>query len=140
MNTSNDVEDWVTIADFNWLAEAQILKTALESSGIEVFIPEEHISTINPGVTGVQVRVQVRESQAEDARAFVDDTQKDVSSSSKKAGGQSEKCSVCGNSGVRVSPVGIKGYFLFILCALIMVPMKSHQKKVCAHCGNTITS
>jgi hypothetical protein len=145
MSSSNNVEDWVTIADFNWLAEAQILKTALESSGIEAFIPEEHISTINPGVTGVQVRVQVRSSQVEDATALVEETQKAAASSQEKYGqeksspGKSSKCQTCGNTGVKVSPVGIKGFLLFILCALVMVPMKSHQKKVCAHCGNKIS-
>jgi hypothetical protein len=124
------------------LAEAQILKTALESSGIEAFIPEEHISTINPGVTGVQVRVQVRSSQVEDARVLVLDSNKGSSKrssrSSNLADETSVKCKVCGNEGVRTSPLGIKGYLLFILCALIMVPMKSHQSKVCAHCGNKI--
>jgi hypothetical protein len=122
------------------------LKTALESSGIEAFIPEEHISTINPGVTGVQVRVQVRSSQAEDARALVLDTESSSKGSSKNPGQSSNltdetsaKCKVCGNTGVRTSPVGIKGYFLFILCALIMIPMKSNQTKVCAHCGNKIS-
>lgn len=139
-------EDWVTIADFNWLAEAQILKTALESSGIKAFIPEEHISTINPGVTGVQVRVQVRSSQVEDAQALVRDTErstknaaKNLNSSSNSTDGSSTKCQTCGNSDVRVSPIGIQGWFSFILCALIMVPMKSHQKKVCAHCGNKVS-
>jgi len=118
--------------------EAQVLKTALESSGIEAFIPEEHIGTINPGVSGVHVRVQVRESQVDDAKALVLDTQ-NSSRSTEKLENETAKCKVCGNTGVRTSPVGVKGYFLFVLCALIMIPMKSHQSKVCAHCGNKIS-
>ncbi len=68
MNTN---ENWITVATFSQLAEAEILKGLLESEGIETFIPEHYLGSIIPMATGMLIRVQVRESFAAAASAIV---------------------------------------------------------------------
>jgi hypothetical protein len=125
----DDVENWVTIASLNWLPEAEVLKTFLQSQGIEAFIPEEHISTINPIMTGVQVRVQVRTSSVEEAKVLLQKFQPDL---------RKPKCPSCGGEDIRVKPIGVKGWAQFLVCALMAVPMKGSSKKVCGSCGVNI--
>jgi Putative prokaryotic signal transducing protein len=126
-------EDWVTVAQCSWLPEAMVLKSMLENSGIEAFIPEQFISTINPGVTGVQVRVQVRESFVEEAKRLIEDSRDPALAEHAK------KCPDCGSTEVKISPIGVRGWLSFIACALVMVPMSAgRSRKVCGGCGRSL--
>lgn len=40
--------EWVQARNCNWLHEAHFVKSVLESAGIEVQIPDEHVIGINP--------------------------------------------------------------------------------------------
>ena len=68
--TADDTDDWVTVRTCVWGHEADLLRSVLEGSDIEVFIPDERMSTLRPhlllGTGGV--RLQVRASDAERAR------------------------------------------------------------------------
>lgn len=68
--TADNPDDWVTVRTCVWGHEADLLRSVLEGSDIEVFIPDERMSTLRPhlllGTGGV--RLQVRASDAERAR------------------------------------------------------------------------
>ena len=121
-------QDWATVATYNWISEAEVVKGALESAGIDAFIPEEHTSTINPIITGVQVRVQVRESTLEEARALLN----------AKISQPKEICPKCGTDRVKLVPIGFKGWVQFMFCSLLMIPMRRNSQKICANCGAKI--
>ena len=64
----------VTIAVFNTLDEAQLLKARLEGSNVKAFIPDEFMAqTELPILFTGGVRVQVSPEQAEEARRVVAD-------------------------------------------------------------------
>jgi hypothetical protein len=67
-------DDWVTVETTVWGHQADLLRSVLEGSGIEVFIPDEHMASLRSHVLlgGGGVRVQVRASDVERARAVLD--------------------------------------------------------------------
>lgn len=62
-----------TLATFNDLAQAQIVKAALEDAGIAAFIPDELTAQSAPPFVwaGGGFRLQVPETGADDARALL---------------------------------------------------------------------
>jgi hypothetical protein len=64
-----------TVANFNSLEEAQILKLELGSCGIESFIPDEMSAGVAPHIflTKAGIRVQVADEDEEDARQVIAD-------------------------------------------------------------------
>ena len=62
---------WTVIRHCGWLHEALFLKSVLEGAGIDVIIPDEYISGINPGVTTASGGVQLVVPE-EDARRATD--------------------------------------------------------------------
>jgi hypothetical protein len=126
----SEKENWVTIASYTWPPEAQILKGYLESAGIEAFIPEQHTSAINPMATAMQIRVQVRESEVESARALL----LELHPTQKKSA-----CPKCKSEEVVTTPLGIKGWVQFVLCALAVVPMRRAHRQVCGSCGSELS-
>jgi hypothetical protein len=125
----NQVENWVTISVFSWLPEAEVLKGFLESEGIEAFIPEQYIGSINPMVTAMQVRVQVRTSSVEEAKELLHDFQPDA---------QIATCPGCGSDDIRIKPTGLKGWFKFVIGALTVTPMRGPVRRVCGACGKAM--
>ena len=71
---------WVTVRTCTWGHEADFLRSVLEGSGIEAFIPDEHMGTLRPhlllGTGGV--RVQVRAGDAARAREVLDAIEPDT--------------------------------------------------------------
>ena len=69
------VDGWVTVRSCIWGHEADLLRSVLQGSGIEVFIPDEYVGTLRShvllGVGGV--RVQVRASDAERAAVLLEE-------------------------------------------------------------------
>lgn len=67
-------ESWVTVRTCMWGHEADLVRSVLEGSGIEAFIPDEHMGTLRPhlllGTGGV--RVQVRAGDAGRAQEVLD--------------------------------------------------------------------
>jgi len=59
----------VTVATFGEAIEAQLCRATLSSSGIRSFVPDEHVSTLNPHYMGATagIRVQVQKADAERA-------------------------------------------------------------------------
>ena len=55
-------DDWVQVRNCNWLHQAQFLKSVLESEGIDVQLPDEHVLGVQPfyGAAIGGVRVMVR--------------------------------------------------------------------------------
>ncbi len=63
-------DQWVTIAEYAFLQPAISDRMLLESAGIEAFIADEHLARIAGPyhlVFGGRIRLQVAESEAEDA-------------------------------------------------------------------------
>ena len=44
---------WIGVAVFNYPSEVQVLRTLLESEGIECFLKDEFMSEILPGISDV---------------------------------------------------------------------------------------
>ena len=69
----------MTVRTCMWGHEADFVRSVLEGSDIEVFIPDEQMSTLRPhlllGTGGV--RVQVRAGDAERAREVLDAVEQD---------------------------------------------------------------
>jgi hypothetical protein len=63
-------EKLVTVATFHSESEVLLARTRLESADIECFVPDEHMLHIAGWHAG-RVRLQVRESDAQDAQAIL---------------------------------------------------------------------
>lgn len=72
-------EEWVTVHTCVWGHQADLLRSVLEGSGIEVFIPDEYVGTLRShvllGVGGIRVQVHARD--AERATALLAEFEKD---------------------------------------------------------------
>ena len=73
------LEQWVTVRTCIWGHEADLLRSVLEGSGMEVFVPDEHVGALRPhlllGTGGV--RVQVRASDVGRATELLDALERD---------------------------------------------------------------
>ena len=59
--------EWVEIRRCTWLHQAQLLKSVLESAGIQSRIPNEHTTGVHPllgiGLGGVQLLVKQNDAE-----------------------------------------------------------------------------
>lgn len=72
---AGDYDDWVVIRSFTTPIEAHVVRSKLESEGIECFIRDEHLLSINNLYSIVLggVRLCVRASRAAEAKAVLDE-------------------------------------------------------------------
>jgi hypothetical protein len=70
----NSHDEWVTVRTAVWGHQADLLRSVLEGSDIEVFIPDEHIGSLRSHVLlgDSGVRVQVRGADLERAKELLD--------------------------------------------------------------------
>jgi hypothetical protein len=63
-------EGWVVVRNCAWVHEADVIVAVLETEGIETFVPDSHMASIRPELSGALggIRVLVRESDLELAR------------------------------------------------------------------------
>ena len=58
-------QEWVQVRNCNWLHEAQFVQSVLESEGIDVFLPDEHVLGVQPfyanALGGVRVLVRAHD-------------------------------------------------------------------------------
>ena len=70
-------DELITIASFNTPVEAHMAQVTLEGQGIESFLGDEHIVSMNPlysiAVGGVKVKVRLRDEQASKDILFPDE-------------------------------------------------------------------
>lgn len=63
--------EWVEVRSCTWMHEAHLVKSVLESAGIEVRIPNEHTLGVQPGFApllgGVRVLVPAEDRDAAEA-------------------------------------------------------------------------
>ena len=72
------MEELVTVATFEFPAEAESVRLLLERNGIDVFLQNDHISgTLMINAAG-GVKLQVPDSQAKAARVMVDEYRQNV--------------------------------------------------------------
>ena len=124
--SSESKSTWVTIKTVGFISEALGIRMALEAEGIEAFIPEEHTSSINPLMTALQVRIQVRSGDAEAAKNFLAAEKPPVA----------EKCALCGEERlIKEEPRRNKNWFLAFFGLLFGLPMRrSTQSWRCENC------
>ena len=74
LTLEENAEDLITIARFNNPMEAHLAKTKLESEGIEAYIADEHMVSINPGldIAFGGVKLQVKKSDFDKAVSALD--------------------------------------------------------------------
>ena len=63
-------DEWVTIATFNQVIDAHLVKTMLEAEGIESFIENEDINWLYSSV--ITVKLNVRKKDAEKAAMLIE--------------------------------------------------------------------
>lgn len=72
--TERPLDQWVTVRTCVWGHEADLVRSVLEGSDIEVFVPDEQMGSLRPhlllGTGGV--RVQVRASDVARATELLD--------------------------------------------------------------------
>ena len=70
--TSSTESTWAVVATVGWLQEALVIRSLLESAGLDVQIPEEHMAAIHPLTTALHVRVMVRAPDLATAQQLLD--------------------------------------------------------------------
>ena len=66
-------ETWTVVRNCNWLHEAELLKSVLESEGIDAQIPDKFTLGVEPAYSAFGgVRVVVRKDDLERARLALD--------------------------------------------------------------------
>lgn len=145
---SGSAGDWVTIATVSWLQEALLLRARLEGAGIAANIPEQFVASIHPAASATCVRVQVRESQLEEARALLLDpgvpgdsgvTSELGAAAATAAIGDAQSgpiCPRCKSPRVGRKLATGKNLLRFVLGLVGGVPMSAAEKKVCRACGH----
>lgn len=123
--------DWIILESFSWLQEALVIKSFLENAGIQCVIPEEHIGTINPLVTGMNIRILVRKSKLNEARKLLNDFNKTDNK---------EKCPDCGSVLTKDRELKTKNWIRFLLGLLTGIPMRRAEpsKRICNSCKKVI--
>jgi hypothetical protein len=73
------LDEWVTVRTCVWGHQADLVRSLLEGSGMEVFVPDEHVATLRPnlllGTDGV--RVQVRASDVDRALEILNELERE---------------------------------------------------------------
>lgn len=67
-------EEWVVVRNCAWLHEADVIAAVLRAADIDAFIPDAHMASIRPELSGFigGVRVLVRASELELANEILD--------------------------------------------------------------------
>ena len=127
MRNSNELDDiWTTVATFSWYQDAVLLKMRLEASGIDCLIPEQFTGTINPGTTGMTVRVLVKGTQLEDAQNLIALPPEPEAA---------EACPKCGSTDLQKTIHTKRNWFRALFGLLLVTPMRGKESKVCGSCG-----
>src|SRR5258707_718 len=119
-------DQWTTLATFSWYQDALMLKMRLEASGITAMIPEQFTATINPGTTGMQVRVLVKGEQLEEAKDLIQLAPEPS---------PPETCPKCDSSELEKKTQAGRNWFRVLLGLLLVTPMRSKETKTCKKCG-----
>lgn len=119
-------DNWTTVATFSWYQDALLLKMRLEASGIDCIIPEQFTSTINPGNTGMTVRVLVKAAQLDEANSLlaigpIEDT--------------AITCPGCGSTEIETVGGMRTNIFRFLFGLLLVTPMRRKETNRCTKCG-----
>ena len=99
------MDDFVTIATFSQPIEAHIVRTRLEDEGIECFIKDEHLVSVNWLLSNAVggVRLKVRKEDAERAALIIIGEGDDGGEGEAAAAGEAEesiRCVECGSEDV----------------------------------------
>jgi len=72
--TERRADEWVTVRTCLWGHQADLLRSVLEGSDMEVFVPDEHVGSLRPHllIGSGGVRVQVRASDVARATELLD--------------------------------------------------------------------
>ena len=123
----------VTLTTASSLAEADILRSRLESSGITTLIPDEGVISVNPLYTGTVggIRVQVSENDLVAAREIVE--LKDAPAEK----GVFE-CPKCGSDAVDIEYADLPRFMALLSVLCLGLPLLWFKKQCrCRTCGAT---
>jgi len=125
-------ENLVTIARFSHPEEAYLASAKLESEGIWSFLADEHTVTadwlVSYAIGGV--RLQVKESDAADARRILSLSKTDV----ELAAGTGRKCPKCGSTDIKYERFSQSLVFISWLAIGFPLPFFKRKWK-CNSCG-----
>jgi DNA-directed RNA polymerase subunit M/transcription elongation factor TFIIS len=120
----------ITIAKVSYIHEADILCMQLEEAGIKAFMPDQHISSMQPLYSGAigGIRVQIHESDLDQARDIL------VASKSNIDTGIFQ-CPKCSSDSVEYENVSKRSAFLSLF--LFNMPFTWFKRKcTCKDCGH----
>ena len=136
--TPEPLDRLVQIASFNYLVEADLCRTRLESEGIECFLADE-LGTYVPFRVPVEVRLQVRESDAQRALEILQQEPQEETDSTEDADREDIHgpcCPRCGSpdiSSQKRSPT-----LIFMSLLLLGIPLLFMRKRWdCRGCWHT---
>lgn len=120
----------VTLTTVNWMPEADFLCAQLASCGIEAHIPDQNTATALPlhgGALG-GIRIQVEESELEQARAVLRDM-------AEATEGQNIRCPECGSD--KIDSQRVSWLFAAVIVLLLCIPLLWLRKAfTCCSCGH----
>ena len=131
--------DWVTLETFNWLQQAQVVQGALEGAGIPCHVPEAHLASINPMMTGMQVRVQVEASRLGDAREALKEMQVGAAGEEVNDADAEVVCPKCGSHRIVAKSSSGKNSFAMLMGLIGGVPIRrAREIRSCGDCGHSL--
>lgn len=124
-----------TVAVYQYLAEAYILKGRLESEGIKVFLFDEFMVNTDPLLSNAVggVKIKVLSSQEKEAKNIIES----ISKYSLDNEGNNIKCPSCKHDKVQIFSTvkDVKSLFWFIIGFLFgTLPLYSKSKYRCENC------
>lgn len=127
----------ITLQQFSQPTKAYIIKGKLEFEGIECFIADEHLVTLNWLYSNALggIKLQIRKTDIEKAKEVLARDQKIDSDPKKKKANLEETCSRCGSEDVYFEKYNRKKYFWSWLLLGIPIPFLKRKWK-CYSCGH----
>lgn len=129
-------EELITISQFQYSAEAQIIKGRLEAEGIEAFLIDEYTIDTDPLVSiaigGVKLKVWKQDKKV------AEEVLQSISEFSLDDEGNAIECPKCNSEKVRyyTSITDFKSFFSFIICLFVTVlPFYVSHKYRCEVCN-----
>jgi len=127
-------EEFKLLKSFQNVVNANITKGLLEANGIEAFIFDENILSVDPILTTALggIRLMIRSSDYEYALVILKEVDDENSKESSNL-----KCAICGSSDINIKNLPNWTYFFIMLFSFASTPLAGNRKKYkCRKCSN----
>ncbi len=122
------MNEFETIAIFEFTSDAQILKAKLESEGIEVYLKDEHTLDADPLISNALGGVKLQVPSEKASKAF--EIYKEVRDYERDAEGNLKACPSCSEERLLVAETTPTNIFFMLF------PFFERKKYQCVECGH----